>query len=291
MNRIRVFISSVQNEFVEERALLYDYIKQDALLGQLFDPFIFERAEAKSQTTQKVYFEQVERCDIYIGLLGEKYGNEDKDGISPTEREYNLAAQLNKTRLIYLKNVARRDEKETVLINKIEQQVVRKVFDEISDLKTEVYASLIRYLEEKEIIRLFPFDATFNRTATFEDIDEKKVKNFVVRARKKRNFPFEEDNDFHTVLSHLDLIKGERVTNAALLLFGKKPQSFMVTSCVKCCQFYGDKITKPIPSYHIYEGDVFELIDQAVSFVMSRINAQVSPCWLVRCIFMALSNK
>jgi predicted HTH transcriptional regulator len=32
---------------------------------------------------------------------------------------------------------------------------------------------------------------------------------------------------------------------------------------------------RPIPSYHIYEGDVFQLIDQAVSFVMSRIDATV----------------
>jgi predicted HTH transcriptional regulator len=50
----------------------------------------------------------------------------------------------------------------------------------------------------------------------------------------------------------------------------------MITSAVKCCQFYGNEIEKPIPSYHIYEGDVFELIDQSVSFVMSRINATVS---------------
>ena len=117
---------------------------------------------------------------------------------------------------------------------------------------------MIRYLEEEEeIIRIFPFDATFDKRATVDDIDSEKMKKFIRRARVKRNFPFEEDADFCTVLSHLDLIKGERVTNAALLLFGKKPQSFMITSCVKCCQFYGNKITKPIPSYHIYEGDVF----------------------------------
>jgi len=55
MDRIRTFISSVQSEFAEERALLYNYIRHDALLGQMFEPFIFERAEAKSQTAQKVY--------------------------------------------------------------------------------------------------------------------------------------------------------------------------------------------------------------------------------------------
>jgi predicted HTH transcriptional regulator len=162
------------------------------------------------------------------------------------------------------------------LIKKVEKDVVRKLFSDADELKTEVYASLIRYLEEKEIIRLFPFDATFNSTATLEDINEKKVKNFVARARIKRNFPFDESTDYKTVLSHLDLIAGNRITNAAIQLFGKKPQKFMITSSVKCCQFYGNKRERPIPSYHIYDGDVFELIDQAVSFVMSRIDAKVS---------------
>jgi predicted HTH transcriptional regulator len=111
------------------------------------------------------------------------------------------------------------------------------------------------------LIRTTPFDATFNRFATFEDIDERKVRDFIRTARIKRSFPFEETADYKKVLSHLNLISEERVTNAAILLFGKNPQKFMLTSSVKCCQFYGNKIEKPIPSYHIYDGDVFELID------------------------------
>jgi predicted HTH transcriptional regulator len=49
----------------------------------------------------------------------------------------------------------------------------------------------------------------------------------------------------------------------------------MFAFSVKCCQFYGDKIEKPMLSYHIYDGDMFLLFDQTVSFVMSRINAKV----------------
>ena len=37
-------------------------------------------------------------------------------------------------------------------------------------------------------------------------------------------------------------------------------------------QFYGNVVEKPMPAYQIYRGDVFELVDQATSFVMSRIN-------------------
>jgi predicted HTH transcriptional regulator len=62
------------------------------------------------------------------------------------------------------------------------------------------------------------------------------------------------------------------LTNAAILLFGKKPQKFFISSEVKCMQFYGNEIEKPIPSLQIYKGDIFQLVDQATSFVMSRIN-------------------
>jgi len=101
MQRKKVFISSVQSEFTVERQILFDYLASDALLGKFFEPFIFERTPAKGQSAQKVYLDQVRACDIYIGLFGERYGVEDTTGISPTEREYNLSAELHKTRLIY----------------------------------------------------------------------------------------------------------------------------------------------------------------------------------------------
>ena len=104
MQRKKVFISSIQSEFAAERQILFDYLTSDVLLGKFFEPFIFERTPAKNQSAQKVYLDHVRMCDIYIGLFGEKYGIEDAAGVSPTEREYDLSAELHKTRLIYIKN-------------------------------------------------------------------------------------------------------------------------------------------------------------------------------------------
>jgi len=81
-------------------------LTSDALLGKFFEPFIFEFSPAKDQSAQNVYLDQVRVCDIYIGLFGEKYGIEDAAGVSPTEKEYDLATELYKTRLIYIRNVA-----------------------------------------------------------------------------------------------------------------------------------------------------------------------------------------
>ena len=215
------------------------------------------------------------KCDIYLGIFGNEYGNIDAEGIFPTEREYDFASQLCKTRLIFIKNnlTTNRDEREKALIIKAENEVVRKSFQDINSLRTAVYASLIHYLEYKEIIRIFPFDASKDTNATLNDLDEDKIRDFIYVARRKRNFPLQVDTLPEKLLTHLDLIDDDgRIKNAAILLFGKKPQKYFITSEVKCMQFFGNKVEKPLPGYQIYKGDVFELVDQATSFVMSRLN-------------------
>ena len=143
MKRIKIFISSVQSEFAEERAMLCYYIRTDALLGKFFEPFIFEEVPANEFPANHVYLKEVELCDIYLGLYGNLYGFEDAEGISPTEREYDLAATLHKSRLIFIKSIneERRHPKETALIRKIERDVVRKTFVDADGLRTSVYAS------------------------------------------------------------------------------------------------------------------------------------------------------
>ena len=85
---IRVFISSVQSEFAEERAALRDYIHDDPLIRRFFDVFLFEDVPASDQRPDRLYLDEVERCDVYLGLFGLDYGNEDHEGVSPTEREF-----------------------------------------------------------------------------------------------------------------------------------------------------------------------------------------------------------
>ena len=106
MKKIRVFISSVQSEFAEERLILCDYMTSDALLGRFFEPFIFENVPAVNYSAVSVYSNEVEHCDIYLGIFGKQYGFEDSEGISPTEREFDLAGLHSKTRLVFLSNDA-----------------------------------------------------------------------------------------------------------------------------------------------------------------------------------------
>ena len=277
MRRRRIFISSVQNEFAQERAALYEYLLSDPLLGRFFEPFIFETLPAIDQRVDAVYLNEIEQCDIYLGILGKDYGWEDKEGVSPTEREYDHATVHHKTRLIFLSGhtMEERDIKEAAFIRKAQAVLVRKQFGSVEELKSAVYTALIRYMEEKEIIRTSPFDTTLNERSDVDDLDEEKVKEFIRISKSKRGFPLPVESETTAVLTHLNLMQDKRIANAAILLFGKQPQRFFINSEVRCAYFHGNEVAKPIPSYKVYKGNVFELVDQAVDFVLSKLDYSV----------------
>jgi ATP-dependent DNA helicase RecG len=277
VKKIQVFISSVQSEFSAERKLLYDYILSDPLLGRFFDPFIFEKLPASDVRTDAIYLDRIRQSEIYLGIFGKLYGNQKAVDISPTEREYNLACQENKTRLIFISNLPNneREPKELKIIRKAESDLIRNKFSSPSELKTAVYASLVNYLEDKDFLRTGPFDASICADSSLTDLNAEKISQFVQLAKSKRGFPLPPTAKPERILTHLNLLHDGKLTNAAILLFGNDPHRFFIASEVKCAQFYGKTISKPIPAYQVYKGDVFQLVDQSVDFVLSRINARI----------------
>jgi len=274
MTRLVIFISSVQKELAEERGALKEYIEGDALLSRFFDVILFETFPAADRRADHVYLDQVDRCDLYVGLFGNDYGYEDAAGVSPTEREFDRAAQQGKTRLIYVKGADDkvRHPKMAALIRKAGEQLIRRRFGAKAELVAAVYSSLVQVLEDRELIRTGPFDATFCKNATLADLDEERISRFVGLARRARGFPLPEDSKPVDVLTHLNLLDKGRPTHAAVLLFARLPQRFLISSELKCAHFHGVAVEKPIPSYQVYKGDVFELVDQALDFVLSKID-------------------
>ena len=275
MTPLRIFISSVQGEFARERLALRDYLRGDVLMRRFFDVFPFEDVPASDRRPDEVYLDEVERCDLYVGLFGRDYGSEDEQGISPTEREFDCATARGAHRLIFLKEAEARHPKMLALIAKAESGLIRKRFNTAEELVAGLYAALVEYLQTRELIRWGPFDASPCIKATLEDLDLEKMARFVRRARSARQFPLPESASPEEMLEHLKLLSDGRPTNAAVLLFGRSPQRFMISSEIKCAHFHGTRIAKPIPSYQVYKGTAFELVDQAVDFVLGKIALSV----------------
>lgn len=272
-----IFISSVQNEFAAERRAMKDYILGDILLRRFFDVFLFEDIPASDRRADNVYLEKVAACGIYVGLFGDEYGSASGDDLSPTEREFDRATAKAKVRLIFVKGKSdqSRHPKMLSLIRKAGSQLIRRRFSEIPDLTAAIYASLVEYLGQTGNIRTKPFDATACPDAKLNDLSREKVAGFLARAQAERAYAFGPRTSMRKALEHLNLLDGESPTHAAILLFAKTPQRFLISSEVKCMHFHGTEVRKPIPSYHVYKGTVFELVDQAVDFTMANLARSV----------------
>jgi hypothetical protein len=276
MPNYKVFISSVQSEFANERQRVYDFICHDELMGQYFEPFIFEQIAAQDTNPRQLYLEEASSCQVYLLLVGQWYGNAQQGELSPTEKEYLAAGEGNAYRVAFIKDLdnLQRDEREELFFRKVQNELSYRIFSNPSVLISLVKQSLIAFLKYKGIIQILTFDEQTRDDASMADIDAKKITDFLHQARQKRAFPLDENSEPEKVLKHLRLLRKGKPSNGALLMFANDPQFFFPTAVVKCAWFLGTEAVKPIEDYKTFEGSVAEQISQATSWVMSKLSVR-----------------
>ena len=114
------------------------------------------------------------------------------------------------------------------------------------------------------------WDSEICGDATLDDIDEDKVKWFLRKARHERKFDVEPETRVKDALERLNLIKDRKLTNAAILLFGKNPQSFFLQSKIRCAKYKGITPIDFIDT-KVIEGNLIDLIDAVEKFMLSHI--------------------
>ena len=174
--KIDVFISSNQNEFSEERKYILDNIRNDFAFDNYFNVYIFEEDSAKNLPSDKVFTNQVEQADIYIGLIGNNYGFEYVDGISATEFEFNKFNAKNSNSYFFVKMDENADEKSIAFFNKIKDSRKYKRFSSKEELIMEIKASLRECLINNSKNNVF--DSTLIENSTYKDVDETAINLF-----------------------------------------------------------------------------------------------------------------
>jgi hypothetical protein len=185
----RIFISSVQKELAEERLAVKAFIENDPLLGRFFSVFLFEDLPASDRRADAVYLAEVDRCALYIGLFGNDYGNEDPEGLSPTEREFDRATVQGKPRLIFVKGAVDKDRhpRMQALIYKAGSQLIRRRFNSVAELNTALYASLVDYLELRGGIQTRPSAIESDRGfSTATSLNQQRLSNGYRRSTSNR---------------------------------------------------------------------------------------------------------
>jgi len=123
--------------------------------------------------------------------------------------------------------------------------------------------------------KTIPFYISKAVGASIKDLSQDKMIWFINRAKTERKFTFSSKDNLNDLLKELILVENNILLNAALMLFGKNPQKYCPAAIIKCSHYYGTEVTRPIPDQKIFEGDLFQQVDYAVNFVMSKLNRTV----------------
>ena len=151
MRRKRIFISSVQREFSHARTVLASFINNDPYWSEFFYAFIFENLPASQRSPQDIYLGEIDRCVIYLGIFGLRYGRLNANGISATEEEFDYAVEIGRDPLIFVKELtprAQRAQRMQALIQKAGNHTYT-TFRNVDQLCNEVQRSLLYWQEHQ----------------------------------------------------------------------------------------------------------------------------------------------
>lgn len=122
---------------------------------------------------------------------------------------------------------------------------------------------------EKHKDKLY-FDSQICKEATFSDIDNMNVKRFLERASFERRLDINPNINPKEALGKLNLVKQDKITNGAILLFGNNPQKFFMQAETRCARFKG---VEPIEfiDMKVFGGNIIEQREDALEFLKEHI--------------------
>lgn len=164
MKKIKVFISSVMDELREEREATKEAILEllgepySHLLGDeiVFEPMKFEDLGARGEAPREMSITKIQEADVYLCIIGKKYGKIKESGLSATHEEYQAAREKWQKRgmhkdfeiLVYLLEINERkeirDKKANDLVKEIEKEHKYCSFKNVHDLKDKIKKDLLR---------------------------------------------------------------------------------------------------------------------------------------------------
>jgi len=125
-------------------------------------PVMAEEFGAQPYSPQEACLEGVRTSDIYLGILGQRYGSLTKAGISVTEEEFNEAREQGKQIYLFVKKCERETSQEQFFerIQSYEAGYLLEFFDTPTQLAAQVSRSLHDYGGGLEAVQLGSAEAS-----------------------------------------------------------------------------------------------------------------------------------
>ncbi|MEE9151739.1 MAG: ATP-binding protein [Thermoplasmata archaeon] len=130
--------------------------------------------------------------------------------------------------------------------------------------------------EIRELSRIgvgYCYSAQIVKGATIEDISTDSIEKFVERAKERRGWSIDYTNkgDF---LTKMGIVNQEGVTIAAILLFGKEPQRFIIPSEARCGRFKGREPLE-FEDFDVISGEVITQVDDLMKSIKKNLKLGV----------------
>jgi hypothetical protein len=171
----KIFISSTSSDLHEARSKVIKTInKLDEYL-----PIAMEYFTSSNETPQNFCENKILECDLFVSIIGHKYGSLLNKNISYTEHEYNTADHLNKQKLIFIKSI---DSK--IYAHEIESDEKRKRLESFKSKLEERH--VINYFTSDDELAIILLEALHNLRISakfnYESIEEKPYYQFIGRT-------------------------------------------------------------------------------------------------------------
>ena len=273
MSKLKIFISSNQTEFENERLSIKEFIENNLPYSNLFEVFIFEDVPADGRSPNLIYSNEVLSSDIFIGVIGQDYGRIQDNGISASEHEFDLfkkSPNSSNTFMFILEDITP-DDKTKVFIEKAHKVTYNRFSRE--NLLDKVQKSLDAFISNSVYQNSLPFDKRIVEGLNLEDIDINQVNYFLKKAEIKDSVSTSDElKDFLVNRAKVAEYSSEcfKISNAGILFFAKNPSDFIHQHEVKIARFQGrDKV-------HIIDSSEFnypmlQLLDEIEIFVNKQL--------------------
>ena len=237
----------------------------------------FKKSPSESKEIIKTIsaFANTKGGKIFIGISNSGKVPGVKIGKDTIERLTNQITQNTDPKIHPHITVERIDEKQIIIIKVKESsdhlvlafgRPYKRVGKSTLRMSKDEYERIIL---EKHKDKLY-FDSQICKEATLADIDNIKVKRFLERASFERRLDINSDINPKEILGKLNLIKKDKLTNAAILLFGKNPQKFFLQAETRCARFKG---TEPLEfiDMKVFGGNIIDQREDAIEFIKEHI--------------------
>jgi ATP-dependent DNA helicase RecG len=115
------------------------------------------------------------------------------------------------------------------------------------------------------------WDAGIMGEANLSFIDDQAIRRFLETAVQERNLDIEPRTPIPEALEKLNLLRGGKLTRAAILLLGKRPQREFLQAQVRCARFKGTK-SLDFLDMQVIEGNLVDQVTETMRFIQKNIS-------------------